>query len=393
MIQEYENMKMNKLLAAVAVLALVVAAAAVIMTPADAAGDVTVTDVQYQEEKERLKVTLSGNYSSTPATVTISGDSLEAPIEALGYFFNTSAGFIYITGNTLDEGTYTIKIDNLAAYDFVVSDEPVIKSIAATAAKTSYFVGESFDATGLTVTATYDDGTTATLAANDYTYAPTGALALTDTKITVTLVADQKITTDVTISVKEKLIPVNVNFEISSGFAKTVVAIVGQPVEPIADPKVEGAVFLGWFLADATEPFNFNTPIAAETTLYAHFGPEAPSTEQTSKLVASLVYEEKDGVTLVATAYDDNVIGKGTATVTVLQEVDFLGLKAYIEVGTFTIDFDTSDCYAYQNISEEASEYITESGNYAMSADIVLDNKTTASSNYIVFDIEINEQA
>ena len=162
-------------------------------------------------------------------------------------------------------------------------------------------------------------------------------------------------------------------------------------VEKPEDPSVIGADFLGWFLEGSEVAFDFDTPVEDNLVLYAHFG-KIPAADQTSKLVASMVYDE-DGVTLVATAYDDNVIGKGTATVTVLQEVDFFGLKAYVEVGAFTIDFDTSESYAYQNISEEASEYITESGNYAMVADIVLDNKTIASSNYIVFDIEINEQA
>lgn len=52
--------------------------------------------------------------------------------------------------------------------------------------KTRYMTGDTFSADGMVVTATYDDGTTKTLTADDYTLtAPTGGLKSTDTKITV----------------------------------------------------------------------------------------------------------------------------------------------------------------------------------------------------------------
>jgi len=377
-------MKTNKLLAAVAVLALVVAAAAVIITPAAAANDnVTVTDVQYQEEKTRLLVTLSDSYLSTPAEVTVSGDALEAPIKTKAFINNASKFFVSLLKNTLEDGTYTIQIDNLPAYDFVVSDEPVITSITATAAKTSYFVGESFDATGLVVTANYAAGEPAVLPASDYTYAPAGALALTDTKVTVTLVADEKITTEVPITVKEKQVLVNVTFQISEGFTKTVPAIVGQAVEPIAEPKIEGAAFVGWFLADATEPFNFDTPIAGETTLYAHFGPEAPSTEQTKKFVGAI----SEDCTLVVTAYDGNIVGKGTAKVQIYEEMNIGGYMMYVPVkdAVITVEMDSNNVYFVEDLNDAIRELITESGNYALMAQITLENGMIQTTNYETF--------
>jgi hypothetical protein len=60
-----------------------------------------------------------------------------------------------------------------------------VSSIAISTAptKTSYTAGESFDPTGMVVTATYEDETTA--AVTNYTYSPAGALATTDTTVTI----------------------------------------------------------------------------------------------------------------------------------------------------------------------------------------------------------------
>ncbi len=61
----------------------------------------------------------------------------------------------------------------------------VLKSLAITTAptKTAYQAGETFDATGMVVTATYQDDSTA--AVTDYTYEPSGELATTDEEVVV----------------------------------------------------------------------------------------------------------------------------------------------------------------------------------------------------------------
>ena len=81
------------------------------------------------------------------------------------------------------------------------NEESELVSIAITTppTKTSYTEGETFDSTGMAVTATYSDESTKTI--TDYTYTPNTALATTDTKITVsytegeiTKTAEQSIT-------------------------------------------------------------------------------------------------------------------------------------------------------------------------------------------------------
>ncbi|MBR4544996.1 MAG: leucine-rich repeat protein [Oscillibacter sp.] len=60
-----------------------------------------------------------------------------------------------------------------------------LSSIAVTTppTKTAYTVGETFDPSGMAVTATYSDGTTATV--SGYGFSPSGALTLADTIITI----------------------------------------------------------------------------------------------------------------------------------------------------------------------------------------------------------------
>ena len=72
-----------------------------------------------------------------------------------------------------------------SASQSATQQEVVLSSVAVTTApdKTDYFVGESFDASGMVVTAYYSDGTSKTV--TSYTYAPTGALTESDNAITV----------------------------------------------------------------------------------------------------------------------------------------------------------------------------------------------------------------
>ena len=64
-----------------------------------------------------------------------------------------------------------------------------LQSIAITTlpTTTSYYAGQTFDPTGMIVTATWSDGSTSTV--NDYTYSPNGALTTSDTLITISYTA------------------------------------------------------------------------------------------------------------------------------------------------------------------------------------------------------------
>ena len=82
----------------------------------------------------------------------------------------------------------------------------VLSGIAITTAptKTAYEVGDTFDPAGMVVTANYDDGTSQVI--TDYTYAPNGALAATDTAVTVSY-SDKQTAQTITVSKKTPTTP------------------------------------------------------------------------------------------------------------------------------------------------------------------------------------------
>ena len=80
----------------------------------------------------------------------------------------------------------TITYGDQTAEVNITVDAKAVESIAVTTqpTKTTYTAGETFDPTGMVVTATYNDETTAVV--DEYTFAPTEALATTDTVVTIT---------------------------------------------------------------------------------------------------------------------------------------------------------------------------------------------------------------
>ena len=89
--------------------------------------------------------------------------------------------------------------------------------------KTTYTAGESFDPTGMVVTAYYSDQSSRPLNSNEYTYAPADALTANDTKITVTYddggtikTAEQPITVATSITIE---IPVRKEIDSNATFS------------------------------------------------------------------------------------------------------------------------------------------------------------------------------
>ena len=63
-----------------------------------------------------------------------------------------------------------------------------------------------------------------------------------------------------------------VTFDLADDSTPTVVTLAeGEAVAEPADPVKDGSVFAGWFLADATEVYDFSTPVTEDITLYAHW--------------------------------------------------------------------------------------------------------------------------
>ena len=116
---------------------------------------------------------------------------------AVTYSITAGDSYATLSGSELTgtaEGSVTVKAAQAettsynageATATITVNPALVLSSIAVTTVptKTIYNAGETFDPTGMVVTATYTDNSTE--AVTGYTYSPDGALATTDTEITI----------------------------------------------------------------------------------------------------------------------------------------------------------------------------------------------------------------
>lgn len=117
-----------------------------------------------------------------------------ATVSSSGLVTAVSAGSATITATANDgSGQY-----DTAAITVVAK---ALSSIAVTGtpSKTSYNSGESFDPTGITITATYNNGDTANVATGDATYSP-DPLTPSDTQVTVSWGGKSTVITGITVS-------------------------------------------------------------------------------------------------------------------------------------------------------------------------------------------------
>ncbi len=101
-----------------------------------------------------------------------------------------------------ENGNVTAQCPNIDYIEIDLSPAKATKlNIVSMPSKTTYYEGDTFDATGLVIEKVYEDGGTETLAADEYTITPDKALTTADTKVTVTY---QGLTVDIPISVLSK---------------------------------------------------------------------------------------------------------------------------------------------------------------------------------------------
>ncbi len=205
-----------------------------------------------------VSVAAEGETGTDTAVDVASGASVTAKaVAADGYRFS---GWFTTASETAvsTDATYTFAADGNTALTAKFTKDstpdpgqkPTISSIAVTKPTvTDYKVGDTFDATGLAVTATMSDGSTKTLTAGEYTLAATqdgAAVALDEAfakagKVTVTVTANGKTATfDVTVTAKDpdpepatlKSIkvtsrPDKATYTVDETFAKTGLAVTG----------------------------------------------------------------------------------------------------------------------------------------------------------------------
>ena len=199
--------------------------------------------------------------------------------------------------------------------------------------QTEYTEGETFSAEGLTVTATYDDASTAVVTADaNWTFEP-ATLAVGTTSVTATATYNEK-TASETYNVTVKEIPsYTYTWMVNGAEVKKSVLKEGAAVEVPADPEnIADKVFTGW-VTTATVDANVTPTYAtidatakANTTYYAVFATlKQGAGEKWIKKAASEITEEgvyalisKDGYAFNGTIESGH--GKSTAATFVFDK-------------------------------------------------------------------------
>lgn len=174
----------------------------------------------------------------------------------------------------------TCEIKNVKIAYEKAAPAKTLTSIAITGepAKTEYTEGETFSAEGLTVTATYDDASTAVVTADaTWSFEP-ATLAVGTNSVTATATYNEK-TASETYNVTVKEIPsYTYTWMVNGAEVKKSVLKAGAAVEAPANPEnIDGKVFTGW-VTTATVDANVAPTYAtidatakANTTYYAVF--------------------------------------------------------------------------------------------------------------------------
>ena len=229
----------------------------------------------------------------------------------------------------------TCEIKNVKIAYEKAAPAKTLTSIAITGepAQTEYTEGETFSAEGLTVTATYDDASTAVVTADaTWSFEP-ATLAVGTTSVTATAKYIEK-TASETYNVTVKEIPsYTYTWMVNGAEVKKSVLKAGAAVEVPANPEnIDGKVFTGW-VTTATVDANVAPTYAtidetakANTTYYAVFATlKQGAGEKWVKKAASEITEEgvyalitKDGKAFSGTIIDASgsavVKGNGEST-------------------------------------------------------------------------------
>ena len=186
---------------------------------------------KFYKEATLTDPTITFNNGSVNVGKTLDLSTLFTSNSAGEVTYGITEGGTYATlsGTTLTgvaEGSVTVQASQAAAGIYnaktttatiTVNPAPALSSISITTAptKTTYTEGETFDATGMVVTATYSDETTDDVTAL-CTWSPDGALATTDAEITVSYTENSttKTATQV-ITVNEYVQLTSVTFDIT----------------------------------------------------------------------------------------------------------------------------------------------------------------------------------
>lgn len=208
-----------------------------------------IVSIEFTTVTNSVNVTAgSSNTDLSAANVTKNGDTYTFADGC--QFFRIATGDKYAVIGEITVTYYPAKAINWNLNSIAVTTQPT---------KTSYYVGELFDASGMVITATYvdaeDQAHTKTEVVTGYTFTPSGALALSDNSVTVSYTegaVTKTATVNITVTVKPTLnltlavngLPTEFNvgnpFSFGTGTVKAVYSDNSEKELSIDDVTIEG---------------------------------------------------------------------------------------------------------------------------------------------------------
>lgn len=267
---------------------------------------------------------------------------------------DTSAGESFAKSVTVPTGYTTVSNNGtelVLAKTFKATAVKALTGITITSAptKTEYTVGETFDKTGMVVTATYDDGTGAfVMDISKFTVKPAGALTMADTKVKISYTEGGVTkTTEQTITVKAKALT-----DAMVSLDKGTYAYTGSQIQPTVTVK-DGATTL-------KKDTDYTVAYGANNTV----GTKVGTVTITGKGNYSGAIEKKFDITAKTLTKDMVTLDKGTHVYDgTAQKVAAVTVKD----GTTTLKKDTDYKVTYENNTNagKATVTIKGQGNYA----------------------------
>jgi uncharacterized repeat protein (TIGR02543 family) len=215
-------------------------------------------------------------------------------------------------------------------------------TITTAPATTVYSEGQNFDPAGMVVTATYSDNSTAEV--SGYTVSPSGALAATDTSVTISYTEDgvtKTATQTITVNpvIETFAITFDANGHGTAPAAQTVES--GKTATKPSDPTASSWTFGGWYTeATCTNAFDFSKAITGDVTIYAKWTEDKTSEEPS----------------YIVTVGDNGSVAQGNdMTVTVKRNIDDNTCFSH-----FTgVQIDGKDCAAGDYDAKAGSTIVT----------------------------------
>lgn len=191
---------------------------------------------------------------------------------AVTYSITEGGSYATLSGSTLTGtavGSVTVKAEQAAAGSYnageasatiTVQEALTLSSIAITTAptKTTYTEGETFDATGMVVTATYSDSSTDDVTAQ-CTWIPSGALTTADDKITVSYTENATTkTAEQAITVNEYVQPNPVTIQMTNSLFGEEVHTTGKSTQELTFVGTQDGVTVTYYVPNDSY-YYFNT--------------------------------------------------------------------------------------------------------------------------------------